>query len=212
MEGEDRMTTVYLIRHSIPFKEHRGINNSSLSLLEQNITVPLSIEGEKLADSISNNNEYKNIDTIWSSDYSRALSTAKYFAFKNNQKVNISSSFNERIHGVNLWSELPIDFEEKQLKDENYKINNGESQIDVRKRMLNELYKVINENKDKRIIIVGHATAFTFLLKEWCKIDGNKIFYNDLEIFNGIWNYCETFKLTFDSNNHLNAIKNIKNL
>ena len=203
------MTIVYLVRHSIPFKEHRGINESTLSLLEQNITTPLSIEGEKLADKISDNEEFKNIDVVWSSDYSRALSTAKYFASKNNIKVNISSYLGERIHGVNSWDELPINYEQKQLEDENYKISNGESQIEVRKRIINKLNKILNENIDKRILIVGHATALTFLLKEWCTNDINKIYFKDKEIFDGSWKYCETFKLEFDNNNNLLNICNI---
>ena len=39
-------TTVYLIRHSIPFKEHRGVANTNESILIENEKSPLSIKGE----------------------------------------------------------------------------------------------------------------------------------------------------------------------
>lgn len=52
------MTTIYLVRHSEPFKKHRGIEEAHESLLFSNIKSPLSIEGEKLAERISVNSEF----------------------------------------------------------------------------------------------------------------------------------------------------------
>ena len=59
------------------------------------------------------------------------MATVKYFASANNLKVNIVEIFNERIHGVDSWNELPQDFELKQFNDENYKVGYGESQKEV---------------------------------------------------------------------------------
>lgn len=204
------MTTVYLIRHSEPFKVHRGMEELEDDLLTTNKKTPLSVNGEKLAEQVSMNLEFNNIDVIWSSDYVRAMSTAKYFADKNNLKVNVSYRLGERKHGINDWSELPPLFEKTQMEDENYKLENGESQKEVRERIKSKLLEIINDNKDKRIIIVGHSTAFAFLLKEWCNINyEGPYLFNNKEFFDGNFKLCETFKLIFENNN-LISIENIK--
>ena len=111
------MTTVYLVRHSEPFKIHRGIEEIDDNLLFNNIKSPLSVNGEKLAEEKSMNDEFSNIDVIWSSDYVRCMSTAKWFAYRNNLKVNVSDKLGERKHGINSWDELPLDFEIHQFED-----------------------------------------------------------------------------------------------
>lgn len=205
------MTTVYFIRHSEPFKIHRGIEETNESILLSNIKSPLSINGEKLAEKISHNKEFDNIDVVWSSEYVRTMSTAKYFAAKNNLKVNVSDQLGERKHGINSWDELPYDFETHQWEDENYKIGNGESQKETRTRIKNKLDKILDENKDKRILIVGHSTATAFLFGCWCEINYTGPYkFNNKEFFDGKWNYCETFKLVFDDDNNLISIENLK--
>ena len=82
------MTTVYLVRHAEPFKIHRGIEDVNESILFSNIKSPLSINGEHFAEKISTNIEFDNLDVVWSSNYVRTMSTAKYFAYRNNLKVN----------------------------------------------------------------------------------------------------------------------------
>ena len=76
--------------------------------------------------------------------------------------------------------------------------------------------KILNENKNKRIAIVSHATAISYLLKKWCNInivdDELRYNFNNNVIFDGYFNYCETFKLEFDDNNELVDIKNIVNV
>ena len=204
------MTTIYLIRHSEPFKIHRDIEDVEESLIFSNIKTPLSVNGEQLAEKISNNKEFNNLDVVWSSNYVRAMSTAKYFAYKNNLKVDVSDKLGERIHGINTWNELPADFEQHQFEDENYKIGNGENQKEVRNRLLTAIDYLLNEYKDKKILVVGHSTATAFLLRKWCKInyDGDYSFQGKT-FFDGKWHYCETFKLEFDGDNLIN-IKNIK--
>lgn len=204
-------TTIYLIRHSEPFKVHRGNVRTNETILLENEKSPLSIQGEKMAEEFAAIEEFKNLDSVYSSNYVRAMSTAKYFANINELKVNIDDRFNERIHGVDSWSKLPSNFEIKQFEDENYKIGYGESQKEVQNRMYEALCEIINQNQGKRIAIVSHSTAIAFLLKKWCQIyyDKEYIFENKI-FFNGKWNYLETFKLTFDDNYNLINIENIK--
>ena len=205
------MTTIYLIRHSMPLKVNNEFNNDNLQI--QNEKSSLSIEGEQIAKDKLNNKEFANIDILFSSSYVRAIQTAKYIAEKNNLEINVISDFGERKFGINSWSELPDNFGEKQFLDENYKTEFGESQKEVRERTFNALMNVLKSD-DKKIAIVFHGTAMLFLLMTWCKVvpdsDKYKIFFNGNELFCGKhFDFCETFKLTFNDNELIN-IENIK--
>ena len=195
----------------MPLKVNNEFNNDNLQI--QNEKSSLSIKGEQIAKDKLNNKEFANIDILFSSSYVRAIQTAKYIAEKNNLEINVISDFGERKFGINSWSELPDNFGEKQFLDENYKTEFGESQKEVRERTFNALMNVLKSD-DKRIAIVFHGTAMLFLLMTWCKVvpdnDKYKIFFNGNELFCGKhFDFCETFKLTFNDN-ELIDIKNIK--
>ena len=193
------MTTIYLMRHSIALKDiNNDYNNESLQL--QNEKMPLSVEGEELASNISKESELQNIDVVISSNYVRAMATAKYISNANKVNLIVNSAFGERKFGVNSWDELPSDFGLRQNNDENYKVGDGESQREVRERVYKALMDVIDKYKDKRIVIVSHGSAILWLLKQWCDVDlKNKcITFNDKQIlYDNIFN-CTTFKLEFD--------------
>ena len=205
------MTTLYLIRHSKPLKVNNDLNSDELQI--QNEKNCLSIEGEELAKERFNKQEFTNIDVLYSSNYVRAIQTAKFIAANNNIEINVDSNLGERKYGITSWDELPDKFERKQFLDENYKIGNGESQKNVRERMYNAIMKIIDNNKDKTIAVVSHATAISYLLKNWCDItivdDKLRYSYKDKVLLDGYFNYCETFKLVFD-NNEIIEIENIK--
>lgn len=198
-------TTVYFIRHSEPLKVNDLVNTDSLQLINEKRT--LSIKGEILAKQLSERLE--NVDAVYSSNYVRAIATAKYIAGKNDLELIINENFGERKHGVESWNELPKNYEKIQLEDEKYKIGTGESQKDTRIRMYNSLIKILDENRGKKIAIVTHATAMAFLFKIWCDIQyaGDYSFNNNI-FFDGNWDYVETFKLEFDDNNNLISIAN----
>lgn len=204
-------TIVYLMRHSKTYNEHYGIKDFQEDLLFSNVKTPLSVTGEKISEKKSLSNEFKNLDIVWSSNYVRAMSTAKYFALENNLKVNISDRLGERKHGVSSWDELPKDYELKQFIDENYKIGNGESKKETVHRMYSILEEILNTNRGKRILIVSHATAIAFLLSKWCEVSYNSDYkFNNKIFFDGNWDYLETFKLEFNNENELISIENIK--
>lgn len=206
------MTTIYLIRHSKTLKVNNTLNNDNLQI--QNEKYCLSIEGEQIAREKFNNEEFENIDVLYSSNYVRTIQTAKYLASKNNLEINVLGDLGERKFGINSWDELPEDFERRQFLNENYKIGNGESQKEVRDRMYFSILKILNSNQNKRIAIVSHGTAISYLLKKWCDVEivDDKLrysFHNNL-LLDGYFDYCETFKLEFDKNNELISIHNIK--
>lgn len=205
------MTTVYLIRHSKTLNVNIKSTNDSLQI--QNEKKILSKEGENLALKKFKNIIFNDIEVVFASNYVRTIETAKYISEKNNIPINVLDDLGERKFGINSWDEKPTYFERKQFLDENYKIGNGESKKEVEERMYNCLLKILEENKNKVIGIVSHATAISYLLNRWCKveIENDKLNYKykDVEIINGYINYCDTFKLNFDENNFLINIEKI---
>jgi len=200
------MTTIYFMRHSEALKYNNINNNDSLQI--QNEKWPLTINGEMIAREKSLKEDFSNFDIVFSSNYVRAISTAKYFT---KDKINIDEAFGERKFGINNWEELPADFGEKQFVDFDYKLNNGESLNEVIQRETNSLIKILNEYKNKKILVVGHSTALASLFSKWCEVNYTEPYkFNDKEFFDGKWNFCETFKLEFDHNNNLISIENIR--
>lgn len=137
------------------------------------------------------------------------MSTAKYIAHYNNLKVNIDESFNERIHGVDSYKDLPEHFESIQFNNEDYKIGYGESKREVATRMKEGIDRLLDEYKDKRIVIVSHATAIIYYLSLYTKTNYlDNCYFKDKIYFNGKFDYLETFKLEFNDK-ELISIKNI---
>lgn len=159
------MTTIYLIRHSQPFRQLLGEYNANEIEQIRNEKNPLSVDGEKYAEQMSNYSELLNIDSLYSSHYVRAMATAKYIAEKNNILLNVDERLGERKFGVNNISELPETFFEDQFRNWNYKLPNGESADEVSKRMNEVLLEILSNNKDRNVAIVSHGTAITTMLK-----------------------------------------------
>ena len=205
---------VYLIRHSKAIKLNNKYNFENLQT--QNEKNVLSIEGEKLAKEKLVNEELTNLDLIVSSNYCRAIGTAKYLTINNDKEIVILPNFGERKFGVDSFDELPKDFYEKQFEDENFKMSNGESTKEVRIRMFNELNNLLNKDYN-RIAIISHSIAMESLLAYWCDIDIKKldtktvdktieinIKFKDKNIkINNIEN-CMIFKLEFEDNKLIN--------
>ena len=91
------------MRHSKPMKHTYLKNSDSLQL--QNEKKILTIDGEKLAQEVSMNSEFNDIDKVYSSNYIRTISTAKYIADKNNLDIIIDEDLGERKIGITfaLW-------------------------------------------------------------------------------------------------------------
>lgn len=70
------LTRIYLIRHSKQLKiKNKIVKNEENQISNEKII--LSVEGEKKAQEISKLKELSNIDILWSSNYVRAIATAK---------------------------------------------------------------------------------------------------------------------------------------
>lgn len=210
------MTTIYLLRHSQPFRNLLGEYNVNEVEQIRNEKNMLSVDGEKLAEQMSKREELQNIDIIYSSHYVRAMCTAKYIANNNNILLNVDERLGERRFGVNNMTELPKDFFENQFRDWNYKLDNGESAKEVSERMNNAIADILNKHSNKKIAIVSHGTAISTMLSKWCDVILNEdtklieIYFNNEMVFDGNWKTPELFKLVFDEEKHLVEITNIK--
>lgn len=86
---------IFLIRHSEQLKI-KDTKKFDISSQLNNEKIILSVNGEELAKEISKLIELQNIEMVWSSNYVRALSTAKYIAEINNLEINVDNRLNER--------------------------------------------------------------------------------------------------------------------
>ena len=209
-------TTIYLIRHSVRFNNNNILQyNTIQNKTIKNEKIILSVEGEKRAEILSNEQELQNIDVVCASNCVRTLQTAKYLLEKQNLQVNIDERFDERRSGKPN-DDIVKDWWVRQYIDENYKTEGGESQKEVRERFEQAFNEVLEANKGKRVAIFAHAYAITFFIMKWCKFeymgekDYIKFTFNNKEIFNKKINAPEVFKLEFDENNDIINIENIE--
>ena len=196
-------TLIYLIRHAQPIKtEFKNVNNSDDSQM-QNEKQVLSLKGEKQAFELSKKDIFKNIDSVYSSKYVRAIETAKYIASENNIPILIDERLGERKLGV---EEKSKEFWLEQMYNEDTKTIGGESQKEVRKRMIESIEDILKNEKGKKVAVVTHATAMTFLLMNWCKLENaildgkkRKLSFNNKIVIDDSFNTPEVFELVFDA-------------
>ena len=171
-------TIIYLIRHAETIDES-GIRNTDETMQEINEKEILSIEGEEAARKLSENNELKNLDVIWSSNYTRAKQTAKYIAFANNLPYNLDKRLCERKLGniedlATFMSDKETrDPSREQLAFPNFKTRDGESAYDTNKRMNEFMNEILEKYKGKRIAVISHGGAIKFYLLSYCNVNKN---------------------------------------
>lgn len=201
---------VYLIRHSEQLKiKNEEEKNEQI----KNEKIILSVEGEKKAEKLSKISQLQNIEQLWSSNYVRAISTAKYISKENNIEINISSKLNERKLGdletlKKIAKNKKNSYTTEQLLNRKLKNKDGESCEEVSKRMKEKIQEIV-ENGPENIAIVSHGAAIKFYLSNFCRIDENINFiYNEKIIIKKIINSPDIIELTF-SNNSLRNIEHI---
>lgn len=169
-------TIIYLIRHAETVDENgiRNTNEDSQMINEKEI---LSVQGEKQAKKLSKNVELKNLDTIWSSNYTRAKATAKYIANENNLQYNLDKRLCERKLGN--MEDLAKFMNDKKTRDPSreqlafpeFKTRDGESAKDTNKRMNEFIDEILEKYKEKRIAVVSHGGSIKFYLLSYCKVN-----------------------------------------
>lgn len=210
------LTTIYLIRHSTKFNVKEDIESYNTTDNKQLRTEKnmLTIEGEKRAKILSEQDEMQGLDKVYSSNYVRAMQTAKYLIDKNGLKLNIDERFNERRLGHPDKEKYP-NFFSLQYWDKEFKNTEGENQIEVNKRMTEAFWEVVNNNRGKRVAIVSHGTSISFLLMNWCKLIDVQtnllrcLEFNGKEIINRKYYSPEVFKVIVNEEDEIIDVSNI---
>ena len=206
------MTKVYLLKNSntlqnaynyLDIKENENIKQEKAIL---------SCTGEETAKNISQNKIFQKLDNIYSSNFISAISTAKYIAKENNIKINITTKLNERKNG-DLETTTIKEYNYNSMHNFDYKLKNGESLNDTKKRISAYLKDILFQEDDK-VLIVSHELAIISLLTNWCEIGYNYednliLTYKDQVIYDNKFNCNEVYILTFDGMNLQNIEKEI---
>ena len=175
------------------------MNDDFQSTIEKSF---LSVSGEKKAYEMSKIPELQNLDAVYSSNYVKALETAKYIAQENNTIINVDDRLNER----RIGDAKEIDskeFHRLQAKNFDYKLPNGESLNETKKRMIEAMKNILMFETENRVAVISHSIALTCLLSAWCETGKNYddeiiLSYNDETIVDGHWSAPSVFKVTFD--------------
>ncbi len=145
------MTTIYFVRHCQPNFDNKDDR-----------TRELTKKGLDDRESITAFLEDKNIDIIYSSPYKRCLDTIKPFAETLRLPINQIENLKER--NIGKWVENFNDYAIKQWNDFNYKIENGESLLEVQNRNIKEISSILQKHSGKNIVISTHGTSFSTIV------------------------------------------------
>ncbi|MFN3410558.1 MAG: histidine phosphatase family protein [Exilispira sp.] len=203
---------IYLIRH--------GETQWNRSLKVQGkLDIPLNENGIMQAKIVASLFKNIKIDAIYSSNLSRAYVTAKIIASELKLNVNINSFLQEINMGRwegSLWDDIKIEYKDFinrwQQDIENIPIPDGESYLEVQKRVYKAFCDIISKyNNDSKIIIVSHGIALKVLITKLIGISiqtVHKFSLDNASISSII--YENNFKINFLNNTfHLKGLGDI---
>ena len=148
--GSDILTKIYFVRHAQP-----------LHSFADDRTRPLTEEGFSDTEIVFGFFKNKNIDVFYSSPYKRSVDTITSTADFLGKSIKIDERLREREsgHGGNNIAILQM-----RWSDHDYHEDGGESIAMVQKRNIEALHCILQENKNKNIVIGTHGTALSTIL------------------------------------------------
>lgn len=159
------MTTVYFVRHAEPNYDNHDDELRELS--------EKGLEDRKL---VTNYLSDKSIDVVLSSPYKRSVDTVKDFASCYNLTIEKNDDFRER-KVDNVWIDDFTGFCKRQWADFNYKYTDGETLAEVQSRNISALKRVLEQYKNKKIVVGSHGTALNTIINYYDPTYG----YDDFE-------------------------------
>lgn len=159
---------IYMICNESLLEDFRYENKDNLEFIR--MIRPLSIYGEELAKNLINNKIFEGDYKIYSSYYTSTISSAKYLSSKLETEVILDESFNDCKVGE-LGSKNMKMVKGIQNRDFSYKLVNGESLEDVKKRVVSKVNKLLLGEDD--IIIFTHKRVILAYLLEYFNHDYN---------------------------------------
>ena len=135
------LTTVYFVRHAQP-----DLN------IHNDLKRPLTEKGLKDRKKLVLYFKDKKIDIAYSSPFKRAMDTIEPVVKNKGLSVTLIKDFRERKIG-DEWIPNFHEYCEKQWKDVNYKLENGESFKETQNRNIGALKNILKGNLGKAILI-----------------------------------------------------------
>ena len=202
-------TIVYLIRHG---KTDKTKFVDGVGELMGQKEVDLDDSFIYKIEEFSNRMNFKDIKNVYCSKYVRARKTAKILSGRDD--VNVDERLGERIGGIPNLDITPEEYYKMQFDNPDYCFPGGETVNQIIDRMDNAINDIVNNNRGEESIVVSHGAAITFYMRKWCDIEITDVQkkirrfeYNGKVIHEGVVNFIQCFKLTFDDNNKVTNIE-----
>lgn len=152
------MTTIYFVRHA-----------QSDADWAENRTRPLTAQGQEDSKLITDFFRDKTIDRFYSSPFRRSIDTisgaAALFSPGNQKTSNENIIIEERLRErESLPSSNPMEFLRERWADFDFHEEGGESLGMVQTRNIDALMDILDENRDKTLVIGTHGTALCTII------------------------------------------------
>ena len=171
----DQPTRLYLVRHGelVTSKEWRYVGQMDVELNET---------GKKQIQNLSSRLSSEQIEMIFSSDFSRTIESAEIIG----NKLGIINEPISELREINLgvWEGLTLEEIEESFPEDlvkrsedikDFRIINGESFSDVKKRVIPKLKDIIEGNVNKRILVIAHGGVNRIIIADALGLDINNI-------------------------------------
>lgn len=159
------MTTIYFVRHAESnYENHDDISRelSNKGLKDRKLVTEFLMD--------------KQIDVVLSSPYKRAIDTVREVAEVKGLGITIIDDFKER-RVDSGWIDDFNSFCKKQWEDFTYKLSDGECLEEVQNRNVLALSGVLEQYKNKKIVVGSHGTALSTIIHYFDKTFG----YSDFD-------------------------------
>ena len=198
-------TVIYLIRHGKTDKTKLVDGSGELTGHKE---VDLDDSFIPKIEEFSEKMNFKDIKNVYSSKYVRARKTAEILSGKSD--INIDDRLGERLGGIPNLDITPEEYYKMQFDNPDFCFPEGETVNQIIKRMDEAINDIIEKNRGKESIVVSHGAAITFYLRKWCNIEITNVEkkirrfeYNGNVIHEGVVNFIQCFKLTFNDKNQV---------
>jgi alpha-ribazole phosphatase len=171
----DKPTRLYLARHGelVTSKEWRYVGQ---------MDVELNDAGKQQIQNLSSRLSSEQIDMIFSSDLTRTIESAEIIG----NKLEIINEPISELREINLgvWEGLTLEEIEESFPEDlvkrsedikDFRIINGESFSDVKKRVIPKLKDIIEGNVSKRILVIAHGGVNRIIIADALGLDINNI-------------------------------------
>ena len=171
----DQPTRLYLVRHGelVTSKEWRYVGQMDVELNET---------GKQQIKKLSSRLSSEQIEMIFSSDLTRTIESAEIIG----NKLEIINEPISELREINLgvWEGLTLEEIEESFPEDlvkrsedikDFRIINGESFSDVKKRVIPKLKDIIEGNVSKRILVIAHGGVNRIIIADALGLDINNI-------------------------------------